>query len=297
MSLDLTPQRQTSHEISAQATASLARATIEAKFAMAHHRRRSVLEARASILDACKRQAFADGAWYKIPNRGEGFTIRFAEQALNAWRNVDVQAVTGWENESQRLIRVTVTDLESNLSFADEVLINKTVERSTLKPDQVPISVRENTDGKKVYLLAATEDEMSVKVNAAKSKVIRNAGLRLIPQDILEEAEEAIRQTKSKGGCDVMGDVKKVTDAFHGSVSVLRIWSHTLAIRWRSAILRSFPACGRFTLRSATGTHGGPIMFKKRPLRNRRRRRHRLQGKPTTSLQPRHPRFHPSTEQ
>jgi hypothetical protein len=211
--------RKTSQEVAASASAALAKATIEAKFVIALQRPRSVLNARAAILDACKRPRFAEGAWYNIPNRGEGFTIRFAEQALNAWKNVDVQSVTAWENEDQRLVRITVTDLEQNLSYADEVLLNKTVERTRIKDGQHPISVRENSEGKKVFLVACTEDELLLKVNAAKSKVIRNSGLRLIPQDILEEAAEVIFATLKHGGEDTKSTVKKITDGF-GSLGV-----------------------------------------------------------------------------
>lgn len=206
--------RQTSVEVASSASAALAKATIEAKFTIALHRPRNIMDARATILDACKRPRFAEGAWYRIPNKGEGFTIRFAEQALNAWRNVDVIASTAWEDDDKRLVRITVTDLESNISFADEVLLNKTVERRNLKPGQEPLATRITSDGNKVYVIACTEDELALKVNSAKSKVIRNSGLRLIPQDILEEAEEQVRATNLKGGTDSKAEVKKVADAF-----------------------------------------------------------------------------------
>ena len=71
-----------------------------------------------------------------------------------------------------------------------------------------------NSYGDKVYLVAATEDDMQNKVNAGKSKVIRNNGLRLVPQDILEEAEEVILATLAKGGGDPKAETKKICDAF-----------------------------------------------------------------------------------
>lgn len=221
----------TSQEIAASASAALAKATIEAKFVIALQRPRSILTARASILDACKRPAFADGAMYRKKqgrkqvgtrwedNYIEGLSIRFAEQALNAWRNVDVSSVTAWEDDNARLVRITVTDLETNLSYADEVMLAKTVERKTVRDGQEVIGERETSDGGKVFIVRTTDEEMMNKVNAAKSKAIRNSGLRLIPQDILEEAEEAIRETREKGGGDPRAQVKKLTDAF-GSIGV-----------------------------------------------------------------------------
>ena len=220
--------RQTSQEIAAGASAALAKATIEAKFVIALQRPRSVLNARASILDACRRPAFAEGAMYRV-KRGskevngrwqdnfiEGLSIRFAEQALNSWRNVDVSVVTAWEDADNRLVRITVTDLESNLSYADEVMLAKTIERRKVREGQEVIGSRETSEGNKVFIVRCTDEELAVKLNAAKSKVIRNSGLRLIPQDILEEAEAAIRETKAKGGGDPRAQVKKITDSFGG---------------------------------------------------------------------------------
>lgn len=226
-SLSLAP-RKSSQEVAASASAALAKATIEAKFAIAIHRPRSLMNARAAILDACKRPAFAEGALYRV-KRGkkkddasgrwvdnfiEGLSIRFAEQALNSWRNVDVSAVTAWEDESNRLIRITVTDLETNLSYTDEAMLTKTVERKQVREGQEVIAERETSDGGKVFIVRCTDEELANKVNAAKSKAIRNSGLRLIPQDILEEAESAIRQTIEKGGTDPREGVKKLVDAF-----------------------------------------------------------------------------------
>jgi hypothetical protein len=226
-SLTIQP-RATSQEIASSASAALAKATIEAKFVIALQRPRSILTARASILDACKRPAFAEGAMYRkkqgrkqegarwVDNYVEGLSIRFAEQALNAWRNVDVSAVTAWEDENARLVRITVTDLETNLSYSDEVMLAKTVERRSVREGQEVLGERETSDGNKVFIVRTTDEEMANKVNAAKSKAIRNSGLRLIPQDILEEAESAIRETREKGGGDPRAQVKKLTDAFGG---------------------------------------------------------------------------------
>lgn len=48
-------------------------------------------------------------------------------------------------------------------------------------------------------MVVATEDEMLNKRNAAISKAIRNAGLRIIPGDLQDEAEHLILQTRQSG--------------------------------------------------------------------------------------------------
>ncbi|MFX6702099.1 hypothetical protein ABTH29_19580, partial [Acinetobacter baumannii] len=61
------------------------------------------------------------------------------------------------------------------------------------------VSERLNSTGQKVFVVVATEDEMLNKRNAAISKAIRNAGLRIIPGDLQDEAEHLILQTRQSG--------------------------------------------------------------------------------------------------
>jgi len=204
-------------ETASTAAAAAAAETVRARLLVAMHRPRSVLTARASILEACKRPLFAAEALYQKPvgrTLIEGFSIRFAEEALRAWRNVDVSAKTLWEDEERRMVQITVTDLEANLSYADDVLLSKVVERSQVREGQEVVGERTNSRGQKTYLVRATEDELMVKLNAAKSKIIRNSGLRLIPQDILEEAKQVLAQTRRQGGEDPLSTAKKLADAF-----------------------------------------------------------------------------------
>lgn len=220
--------RKTSQEVAASASAALAKATIEAKFVIASRpeSRRNEMLARSKMLEACKRPIFAERARFRkkqgrkeVNGRWEdhyveGFTIRFAETAIQAWKNVDISATTAWETDEQRLVRITVTDLESNISYCDEALLEKTVERKKVKEGQEVIGERETSDGNKVYIVRATDDELQNKVNAAKSKSIRNSGLRLIPEDFKEEALEQIVKTLSGGALDPKAETKKVVDAF-----------------------------------------------------------------------------------
>lgn len=223
--------QQSAIEVAASASAALAKATIEAKFVVAlrPENRRKRLDVRAQILDICRNPRFAQGAWFKkkqgkkedangrwVDNYVEGFSIRFAEEAIQAWRNVDVSAVTAWEDELKRLVRITVTDLESNLSYTDEVLLAKTVERKKVKEGQEVLGKRETSEGGVVYIVRCTDDELQNKVNAAKSKSIRNSGLRLIPADIRHEAEEVLMDTRAKGAAaeDPNATMKRLVDAF-----------------------------------------------------------------------------------
>lgn len=206
-------------EMATAAMAAKAKATIEARYAIAFQpiNRRQYDVVRQSILSACKRPDFAASARYHKPvgtGTIDGFSIRFAEEAIKAMKNISVESTTIYEDDMQRVVQINVTDLENNITYGKEVSVQKTVERRKLKDGQSSISQRVNTNGETVYLVAATEDEISNKIASAESKVIRNCGLRLVPSDILEEAERAIFDTMENGGSDPKAEIKKLADAF-----------------------------------------------------------------------------------
>lgn len=206
-------------ELAVSAMAARAKAEVEARFVIALNRPRKHLEVRQRVLDACKRPAFAEAAIYRKPVGGstvDGFSIRFAEEAIKSLGNISVESPIIWEDDEKRTVRITVTDLESNTSYSKDVNLSKTVERRNIKTGQNVLGERKNSVGQTVYLVEATEDELAQKVAAAESKIIRNEGLRLVPSDILDEAWDAVLATQKKGGGDPQAEVKKVVDAFAG---------------------------------------------------------------------------------
>lgn len=206
-------------ETSITAAAAQAKAEVEAAYIVAINRPRNLMAVREKILDACKRPAFAAGAKYRKPV-GKGFvvgpSIRFAEEALRAFGNVRVSCPTIFEDADIRVVRITVTDLESNLGYSDEVTLQKTVERREPRAGQEILGERTNSSGAKVYIIRATEDDFLTKLNAAKSKIIRNSGLRLVPSDIAEEAMRQVDASASGNSEDPAAERKKIADDFHG---------------------------------------------------------------------------------
>jgi hypothetical protein len=206
----------TSGEMAGAASASHAKALVEAKYVMAVQRPRNLLSVRDKILEACARPGFAASAWYAKPVGGgkvRGPSIRFAETAIQCMTNISVMPSIVYEDREKLVLDVQVIDLESNTSYGDQVTMTKTVERKDGKGREI-IGERTNTNGEKVFIVMATEDEMANKTNSAKSKIIRNSGLRLIPQDIIEEAEWCVRETIAKGGGDPAQERKRMADDF-----------------------------------------------------------------------------------
>ena len=216
----------TTGETVASVLAARAKAEVEARFIVAMKRPRDLDVVRTKLLKACERPGFAGSAtekintgsaWYKKPiGEGiEGFSIRFAEEALRCLGNMDARSFVLWEDDVKRLVQVEVMDLETNVSIPTVIVVDKTVERKFLKKGEEAISVRVNSKNEPTYLRAATEDEVVQKQNSLISKALRNGILRLLPGDIQAECRARILEIRRGAVAkDPEGFKKKVIDGF-----------------------------------------------------------------------------------
>jgi hypothetical protein len=189
-------------ETSTSALAAREKAMVEARFIMAMRRPRDWDDVRAKLLRACERPGFAGSAeekvwgaaWYRKPvGEGvEGFSVRFAEEAMRAMGNIDVLPSTVYEDERKRIVTVMVLDLETNNSVTTTITIEKTVERKFLKKGEVPIRSRPNSSGQMVHILQATDDDVFSKQQNLVSKARRTGILQLLPGDIQAECRTRI---------------------------------------------------------------------------------------------------------
>lgn len=205
-------------ETSASALAARAQAKVQAAFVMAERHPRDWDDVRVKLLRECQRPGFARAARYSKPvgsGRVEGPSIRFAEAALRLMRNVVVDQSIIRDDATRRSIEVVVLDAEANVHYTRQVSIDKTVERSYVKDGQVVLGERVNTNGKKAYLVAATEDDLANKQAAAVSKALRTEGLRLLPGDIMEECmQECVATQRKQDAKDPDQARKDVCDGF-----------------------------------------------------------------------------------
>jgi hypothetical protein len=199
------------------AAAEKAKALVQAAYMVALARPRSYERARVRILEACRRPRFAKDVEYGRPQGGKtvhGLSIRFAELALREFGNVRCDSQVIFENGELRRILVTVLDLETNSTFSREATIRKQVERRS-KAGRTVLGERLNSSGDTVYLVVATEEEMNAKEASMLSKVLRNEGLRLIPQDIKDEAAStAIATMRDRDAKDPAAAAKAIIDGF-----------------------------------------------------------------------------------
>lgn len=197
--------------------AEYARARIESSYKMALYHPRDEDNVRIRILKECRRPKFAEKAEYAKPIAGGrvcGPSIRFTEMALRLWGNIIYDHQVVYDGPDARRVKICVSDAETNTTFSNEIQIPKTVERRDPKDREI-VGERTNSSGYKVFIVRATEDEIRTSMAAAVSKALRNEGLRLIPQDIVDEAmEEAAKTRREQDRQDPDEARKKICDAF-----------------------------------------------------------------------------------
>ncbi|HPN56145.1 MAG TPA: hypothetical protein PLD92_04810 [Candidatus Omnitrophota bacterium] len=192
-------------------------AEVKAGFALAQLNKRNEEDARVGILRACGNPVFAEKSIYKKPigkDTIRGLSIRFAEEMIRNWRNIKVIQNIIFDSARVRIVRVICYDLEANIPYSEDIIIEKTVERKSAVGREV-LGERLNSYGEKISIVVATEDEVKVKQGANVSKAIRNNSLRLIPSHILDEARIKCEETaRTKIASDPMAFLRKVLDSF-----------------------------------------------------------------------------------
>lgn len=206
-------------ETASTAVAAQAKAMIESRYLMAMRNPRNWDAVRQELLKECKRPSFAHNksAYYIKPiGKGvEGLGIRFVEVALRCMKNVLVEISMIFEDDTKEIHRVSVTDLEANITYPMDVRVAKTVERSKPNSDGSFVSVRKNNYGNDVYTVIGTDDDILNKRGALISKAIRTIGLRIIPGDLCDEAETIIKTIRLDSAAkDPDAERKRIIDAF-----------------------------------------------------------------------------------
>jgi hypothetical protein len=202
-------------ETSTAAAAQMARSAIESRFIMARQYPRTWDDVRARVLEACRRPRFAEEARYALP-RGEkkieGLSVRFAEEAMRAMGNMIVESHVVFDDAERRTVTVSVTDLETNVTWPADVVVEKFVERRGKGGgEREVVGTRTNADVILLYRVRTTDDELLMKQNSLVSKAARNGILRFLPSDIQEEALAAVAKTMEKPEAK---DVRRMEQAF-----------------------------------------------------------------------------------
>lgn len=177
---------------------------IRARYIVARSQPRNWKRVAATVLSHCERVRFAERARFTLPRWDSkkkkhveitGFSIRFAEQALLAMGNSMPETVITSDDSEKLVVEQVLTDLEANVTFKQQFVIRKLQERRYLRDGQEAVSKRQNSTGETVYQVRTSDQDLRMIVNAQVSLAMRNQVLRLVPADILEDAEDAINAT------------------------------------------------------------------------------------------------------
>lgn len=205
-------------ETQGSALAARAQAEVQARYIVALQRPRHIEGFRIKLLEHCKRPGFAKVAEYEKPVGGQkikGPSIRFVETALQVFGNVLPEETITYDDDYKRVTMVKLTDLETNITYSGDVIVEKTVERRKPKDGDEILGSRINSYGDTVYKIRATEDDFANKIGAACSKKLRNLGVRILPADIVADAMDACRQTRmDKDAKDPAAARRELADAF-----------------------------------------------------------------------------------
>lgn len=206
-------------ETAGMSSIAAARAEVEARFIVAMQRPRDLLAVHARIVRECKRPGFADVARYSRPvgggKKAEGPSIRFAEAAARCMGNMNIQTAIVSDTNGRQIVKAVVTDLETNAAYSDDIVIEKVVERKTVKEGQPVLGSRLNSYGDRVYLVEANEGDLRTKRAAEVSKAIRTLILRIVPGDIVDDAMDQVVETqKNRAAADPDSERKKIAGAF-----------------------------------------------------------------------------------
>jgi len=217
-------------ETAAAVVAAQAAALIQARYVIAMKRPRDLDIVREKLLKECTRPSFARVARYRKPI-GDGIvgpSIRFAEAAIRLMGNIVVDTVTLFDDQEKRIVQLSVSDLESNVSYPSSITVSKTVERKNPKEGDTIIGKRQNSKNETVYLVEATEDNLLNKQAALISKAIRSNGLRLVPGDIIDECMWQVVETQKKEDAkDPDGEKLRIFDLFGAlGVTVAQLKKH-----------------------------------------------------------------------
>lgn len=208
-----------------QALTAKATADINARWMIAMHRPRHLMDVRDALLRECATPGFAAKAMYSVPRGGAsvtGLSIRFAEAAMVAMGNMGVEAMTLYDSDTERTVRVTVTDFEVNAAWSRDLTVRKTKEVKR-RPASF-ISERTNSYGDPVWTVEATDDDVTTKEASAISKASRTGILRLVPAWLLADCQAKIQAVmRDKAAADPRAEMRKVCDEF-GKLNARPSW-------------------------------------------------------------------------
>lgn len=180
--------------------ASRAIAEAQGKLVIAKRFPRDEVQAYSKMMEACRRPAMAEKAFYSFPRGGqtvEGPTIRFAEELARCWGNIDYGIKELSQDEGKSEMQAYAWDLETNA---------QSVQNFT-NPHQ-------REQGKKMVALTSQRDIYENNANMATRR-LRSRILAILPSWFVDSAIAECKRTLAGNNEIPLTDrVKKMVVAF-----------------------------------------------------------------------------------
>jgi len=143
---------------------------------------RSVTASISDFLEACNSPAFAQTAFYSVPNRGSGPSIRLAEEAARCYGNFVYGHRELSRSEGKSEIEVYAWDMEKNNRSSRQITV---------------MHVVDTKNGPKKLV---DQSDIDNKIANVASKQMRGRILALMPKHMIAAGIEACKLTIAGGG-------------------------------------------------------------------------------------------------
>ena len=166
--------------------------------------------AHAELMTACKSKAFAEVAFYSVPNRGSGPSIRLAEEIARVYGNFQYGHRELSREEGKSEIEVFAWDMEKN---------NRSIRQ---------ITVMHITDTKQGPKILKDQADIDNKIANVASKQVRGRILALMPKWLVQDAVVECRKTLAGNNTEPLETrIRRMIQAFGGlgvTVKVIEAW-------------------------------------------------------------------------
>jgi|GEM_PF-1224646 len=158
---------------------------------------RDLNAAHAELMNACKSPAFAAQAFYTVPNRGHGPSIRFAEEVARVYGNFQYGHRELSRDEGKSEVEVFAWDMQNN---------NRSIRQITV------LHIRDAGGQKKPL---RDEADIDNRIANVASKQIRGRILALMPKWLVADAIEECKKTINGDNSEPLeARVRKMTQVF-----------------------------------------------------------------------------------
>lgn len=160
---------------------------------------RDLTNSHSELMAACKSKAFAEVAFYSVPNRGSGPSIRLAEEIARVYGNFQYGHRELGREEGKSEIEVFAWDMEKN---------NRSIRQ---------ITVMHVTDTKQGPKVLKDQADIDNKIANVASKQVRGRILALMPKWLVQDAVVECRKTLAGNNSEALETrIRRMVQAFGG---------------------------------------------------------------------------------